>query len=394
MLCLVNLGSQMAILVHQTLGYDPVQGLASGICSNPQLIVSISAVFLFFLCTQNRFFCDFSFLRSQACLSVGNSCIPTQDQKYTKRRRNPYYLAQDVFAGQHDRLIQIARQLECDLGWSIGELRNGNYDLLLQIFPKLKKSINRGISVTRNMMNNLKAAVGSYSECRMINERIAPAGNDSDQVGFVADADAFHKTSIMEYLHDDILPKLACIQIGVQVCAEMLFSDCAEVEAKLMRLHELAKDFEDDVTELRLGKHANSVEVGNLKQAIKDLIENLRECCNVNMHLNVRGSEDGVSNYAKAHLFSVVKESVINLVKHAEPQKARIELDFRSDCAIVSVIDDGKGFLLKSAMAKSDLLGSQGLSRMKNNAQSLGGSLTIDTAPEQGTRVVISVPLQ
>jgi signal transduction histidine kinase len=77
-----------------------------------------------------------------------------------------------------------------------------------------------------------------------------------------------------------------------------------------------------------------------------------------------------------------------NALKHAAARSVVVRLRGGDEGVTLEVIDDGRG----SALLTSDVKGGMGLTSMKERVAQLQGSLTIDSAPGRGTRVVVEVP--
>jgi signal transduction histidine kinase len=58
----------------------------------------------------------------------------------------------------------------------------------------------------------------------------------------------------------------------------------------------------------------------------------------------------------------------------------------------VQVEDDGIGFSLLEVLSSAHEKESMGLLGMKERAELLGGTLSIDTQPGKGTRIIIEIP--
>jgi NarL family two-component system sensor histidine kinase YdfH len=85
----------------------------------------------------------------------------------------------------------------------------------------------------------------------------------------------------------------------------------------------------------------------------------------------------------------IVAEALGNVARHARARA--VTLSARSEgCQIVLVVeDDGIGFDLELEQARP---GHYGLMGMRERARLLGGSLQVDAAPGQGTRVQLYLP--
>jgi signal transduction histidine kinase len=83
-----------------------------------------------------------------------------------------------------------------------------------------------------------------------------------------------------------------------------------------------------------------------------------------------------------------VQEALTNVVRYAQARNVGILLERSNDKIRVFVEDDGVGFEPGRA-GEGDHLGLIG---MRERAEMLGGSLTIESAPGMGTSVIVEVP--
>jgi signal transduction histidine kinase len=88
-------------------------------------------------------------------------------------------------------------------------------------------------------------------------------------------------------------------------------------------------------------------------------------------------------------LTRVVQEALSNAMKHAgRPQNLWVACDWRDGWLEMRVADDGDGFDPATALE------GMGLNNMRERIRALGGELTIQSAPGQGTTVIARVPVQ
>ena len=80
-----------------------------------------------------------------------------------------------------------------------------------------------------------------------------------------------------------------------------------------------------------------------------------------------------------------------NIWKRANASKAEISMSITEDGAIISVVDDGNGFRVRS---DTEFLttGKLGLMGMKERAHLVGGILEIESAPDNGTTLTLHIP--
>jgi signal transduction histidine kinase len=82
-------------------------------------------------------------------------------------------------------------------------------------------------------------------------------------------------------------------------------------------------------------------------------------------------------------LFRIVQEGLANARKHAGANRAWVTIGDRSGERVVSVRDDGTGFVLGESGA------GQGLRNMRERAATIGGALTLRSTPGSGTALEV-----
>lgn len=89
-------------------------------------------------------------------------------------------------------------------------------------------------------------------------------------------------------------------------------------------------------------------------------------------------------------LYRIAQEAVNNVVKHAETREVELVLRSDDEAIHLAISDNGRGFAPEPAGSRS---GRFGLENMRQRAAELGGNLTIQSAPGQGTKVSVWLPL-
>ena len=83
-----------------------------------------------------------------------------------------------------------------------------------------------------------------------------------------------------------------------------------------------------------------------------------------------------------------MQEAITNIVRHARATRIDVLTERRGDRVIVMVEDDGVGFDPKLIRGGDHF----GLLGMRERAESLGGTMTVESSPGAGTTVVVEVP--
>jgi two-component system, NarL family, sensor kinase len=87
-------------------------------------------------------------------------------------------------------------------------------------------------------------------------------------------------------------------------------------------------------------------------------------------------------------LFRIVQEAISNAIKHAGATRLTIELDYTSSHLLITIADDGKGF----DQAALDVLKTGiGLKNMQNRTALIKGRFDIQSTPDSGTKISITI---
>ena len=92
-------------------------------------------------------------------------------------------------------------------------------------------------------------------------------------------------------------------------------------------------------------------------------------------------------------LFRAVQEAVSNIAKHADAEHVLVQCGFEGDVLTIEIEDDGNGFEPSAVKRPKDEGHGWGLLGITERVEALGGTVVIDTAPGQGARIVITVPV-
>ena len=126
----------------------------------------------------------------------------------------------------------------------------------------------------------------------------------------------------------------------------------------------------------------------SLPEALQQLAGRLAEETGLRAEAMVTGTPGRLGARAEAALLRVAQEALANVRKHAAASQVTVTLSYLDDVAVLDVADDGAGFDQATATAA----GGVGLRAMRERVQQLGGSLTIESAPGEGTTIAVQLP--
>ncbi len=124
--------------------------------------------------------------------------------------------------------------------------------------------------------------------------------------------------------------------------------------------------------------------VGTLRAEPTRLVAALRDLTEVT--LTVDGEEHDLDQATVTALYRAAQEAVTNARRHGRAGRVAVSVRFGTTDTRLVVSDDGAGFDVGAPREGFGLLG------LRERAALLGGTVTVDSAPGTGTRVLVTVP--
>lgn len=124
--------------------------------------------------------------------------------------------------------------------------------------------------------------------------------------------------------------------------------------------------------------------------SVRSLVSDFRAETQGNIEMEVLG-ERRLPDYVEVGIYRIVQEGLRNVAKHAQATHAQLTLRMTDDHVRLTLSDDGRGF--QQRKKSGNRLASFGLESMAERAQMMGAELFVRTAPGEGTRIRVSIPI-
>jgi signal transduction histidine kinase len=191
---------------------------------------------------------------------------------------------------------------------------------------------------------------------------------------------------ISQDLHDDIGSSLGCIVL-ISDDALALTKDEA-MQRELGEIRDTARQTLDSMRDIvRLAqseRYGDGDLIGHLRDIIDRILRNIPHTLNDPAAV----AFNGLRMDQRRDLVLMLKESLHNLVRHSQATQADITLAQADGKLILTVRDNGRGF--DPATLTGD---GMGLANLRRRAAKHGGAVSVASAPQQGTSLIISLPL-
>jgi len=96
-----------------------------------------------------------------------------------------------------------------------------------------------------------------------------------------------------------------------------------------------------------------------------------------------------INSRVQIYVYRMVQEAFNNIIKHAQAKNVQVDLNKVNDTLLLKITDDGKGFKVR----KRSYFSGNGIANMKERTNLLGGQFQLQSALNEGTRIVIEIPL-
>jgi signal transduction histidine kinase len=143
------------------------------------------------------------------------------------------------------------------------------------------------------------------------------------------------------------------------------------------------------VVRARLEDLSVHIPLGGVEAAVKEV--SARRGQGLPLVVSCEGPAIDVSPETTAVILRVLTEALANSARHAQPEHVEVRLRVEERMLTLEVEDDGVGFQPAEAGGPGD--GHFGLTLMRERARSAGGKLTVSSAPHDGARVRLEVPV-
>jgi signal transduction histidine kinase len=188
-------------------------------------------------------------------------------------------------------------------------------------------------------------------------------------------------------LHDSVTQTIFSMRLTAEAANMLLEQNPARVKAELEKLQALAKSALAEMRSLVFELRPTAVSELGLVPALRHHVMTLERQHGLAVDLQVSG-EPHLSELEAQRLFRISQEALNNIVKHAQTDKSCLTLRFDGDSVFLRVEDQGKGFEPKNLTKAEDHMGLVG---MEERVEAMGGILTIDSHPGQGTCVTVEM---
>jgi signal transduction histidine kinase len=199
------------------------------------------------------------------------------------------------------------------------------------------------------------------------------------------------RNRIAQECHDTLMAGFSAISWQLEATMN-LFRDGNEVQSPAAKSCELARSMvllcQAEARRIIYDLRETEEVTSSLSKALLRMLEENHHSAGSSLHFDMEGEEVSLSPGSVHHLARIAQEAVRNALRHAQAKSISIQLIYEADLLRLLVRDDGHGFQLDEAAART---GHFGIAVMQERARKMGGTLRLHSG-SSGTEVEATVP--
>lgn len=185
-------------------------------------------------------------------------------------------------------------------------------------------------------------------------------------------------------LHDAVSQTLFSASVIADALSKSDLTNTLKVRGGLEKLMQLNRGALAEMRTLLMELRPQVVVNSPLAELVTNLSNSIKSHGMIDVELETNGVSKIFSPDVQVQLYRITQEVLNNVTKHSRAKLVNIVLRCREDSIEIVIADDGVGFATDEVA-----LSHHGLSIMRERANKIGATLTIDSAPDEGTYVHI-----
>jgi len=193
---------------------------------------------------------------------------------------------------------------------------------------------------------------------------------------------------IAREVHDELGQLLTSLRLNLNLLGREFGQQLPALSERTVMLRDIVDSTIQSVRDIATALRPAVLDMG-ITSALEWLVQQFAGHSAIAVSLDL--DDDITLDEARAVVvFRVAQESLTNVARHAQADRVRVSLHRQGDDYRLSIEDDGIGFDTQ-AVGKPRSFGVLG---MQERALTLGGTMQLTSAPQQGTRVDLYIPME
>jgi len=197
---------------------------------------------------------------------------------------------------------------------------------------------------------------------------------------------------IANEIHDSVSQRLFSISYAIHgILGRLKTISSEELKEYLIEVNESSnlsmQELRNSIYRLSSKKKGEK----SLKVTLKAFLDSISKLHNIIIDFEVQGDESLLPLPLKKGITRIIREGCGNAIRHGKCQQIYLDIEIHREFISLSIIDDGKGFILNKEVAENQK--GLGISNIKNLVHSFNGNIEINSEIGKGTEIHIMLLL-
>lgn len=207
------------------------------------------------------------------------------------------------------------------------------------------------------------------------------------------DAETEARRQLARDLHDGPTQTVSAIAMRLNFIRNLIDQDPLEATKEIARVEEMAKNTAKDIRGMLFTLRPLVLETQGLGPALETIMNRISEETDIVMRLTGGETGDLLNPQAQSILFHIIEEALGNARKHSKAKNLDVRLWNEDGLVVTRIKDDGVGFDVDDVMGDYSSRGSLGMVNMRERAETIDGSIQVNSTVGKGTAITVVVPL-
>ena len=207
------------------------------------------------------------------------------------------------------------------------------------------------------------------------------------------DAQENERKRIAAELHDELGQVLTGVSMQLAAIKRMVERDPQRSAAQLERVQEYVAMGVDKMYEVIIALRPSELDDLGLVPALRNLAGRAFEGTGTHYEFSSCQFDERLPMAMELAIYRTFQEALNNVVRHSGADNVWLSLDRQDGCIQAEIVDDGAGFDPDSLRLNGHQPRGLGLLGMQERVSQCCGQILIESAPGQGSRIIIEIPL-
>jgi signal transduction histidine kinase len=248
-----------------------------------------------------------------------------------------------------------------------------------------------------HLLHSIGDQLGTAIEQATLHERLRKARERLRKLArqnLVAEEE--ERRRIARELHDETSQSLSGIALQLEALLEMSAksgNQDATFIAGLKKVQSLTVQVHKEVSRIISNLHPAVLDTLGLVAAVRQHANSRLQPLNINVTMEVKGTEKRFPSDVEAALFRVIQGTIGNIAEHSKAKSASIALMYQPDEFSLIISDDGQGFDVSKITDVEESGRGRGLFSMRERIGFLGGTSGMESKIGVGTTLWAKIPI-